>query len=83
MAVNELVMADGGKMRSSGPEGAPNMVGEWYPFQVEARGGKLREDVGEPQEVIIRPGKAAGKKLAVVRGAAAKAGIEALMKRYR
>ncbi len=43
---------DIGRMRTAGPEGAPNLVGEWLPHQVAAHGGNLREDTGVPLVVV-------------------------------
>lgn len=97
VVVEEVTEVHEGRMRTSGPEGAPNMVGTWLPQQIANRGGVLREDTGVPIEAVLhsQSGRAApaggvrakvagagGRRIAVVRGSEARKGIEALMRRY-
>jgi len=53
VVVGEVTEVHEGRMRTSGPEGAPNMVGTWLPGQVANRGGVLREDTGVPIEAQV------------------------------
>lgn len=82
-AVNEVEV----RMSSGGPEGSPNLAGEWLPHQVMAQGGVLRDFGGgshEEEGVVEEPkkGRKRGPKVVVMKGKDARKGIEALMKRY-
>ena len=99
VVVGEVVETYEGKMKTAGPEGAPNMVGKWLPHQVAAYGGRVREDTGVPNEAVLHtqsgrasaadgvPRKVVGagqgrRRLAVVKGAEARKGMQELIKRY-
>lgn len=83
MSKSEAVNVVDVKMSSGGPEGSPNLAGEWLPHQVAAQGGVLRDFGGgsHEEEMEVEPKKVRGK-LAVVKGKDARRGIKALMARY-
>lgn len=76
-----------GVMRPLEARGRWNMTGEWLKSQVPQYGGVVRDDIKEPERIPeVSERSIQGrtpKRIAVIRGAAAKKGIEELMRRYR